>query len=49
MFITRAYILWAETPKGPTQLKVRWSPNKNITKIYKRVPILRSKANSRSL
>jgi len=23
MCLTRAYILWAETPKGPTQLKVR--------------------------
>jgi len=23
MCVTRAYILWAETQKGPTQLKVR--------------------------
>ena len=45
IFITRAYILWAETPKGPT---VRWSRNKNITKNI-RVSIVQSEANSRSL
>jgi len=49
MFITSAYILWVETPKSPTQLKVRWNPNKNITKKYKRVLIQRSEANLRSL
>ena len=46
--VTRAYILWVETPKGPTP-KGPIKPKQKHYKNYKRVIVLQSEANMRSL
>ena len=46
--VTRAYILWVETPKGPTT-KGPIKPKQKHYKNYKSVLVLQSKANPRSL